>query len=1357
MHSRKWVLIVAIIVALIISGGYFGWQLTKANDRIKNILLKKAQPFLAQGSDIEQVETDLSSLHLSGVRLAPKDRSFSVDIKDVRLGYSLWNLIKYGFSPHRVTHEVILIHPVVVIYKRSLGEREKSAEKEWLDFKKMVEELNAIKRITVREAEVILEDSSGRRVRLAHSLDGCFRGLSADSASVRATGKLLDSRDNNLTMEGSLSLLSGKPLNMSVNIKESEPSSELPFLLPNYIKVTGGKIRGRINFDHISGASGFLEIRRGGLSFKKANVKFSNVNVKGLFKGRDFELKGTVGKFNGSELKIQGKVHNIFNPRLDLSVRCNSFDIPAFFSQIVPNSKYPISGTGYFNFHYTGFLNNPTMRGDFISRNLSVSGIAFDNFGAKISLYNNILSINGVGRENGKTRLSLEGNIDFSDSFQKTSLIVSLNGNFSSFLPSWSRKRVVSCSGDMEVKIGGKLKNLVGKTNGNFAIVSLARDTLFLQPNFSYANKILSVNIQSNKEFALNGEIKSPFLGKSNWEIKSEGVEDIVKLMLNDRLQRMFGGVSIKGTFSSYGEKQGIWLKGLNNNRKNSPIVFELNMTNYQTVKKGGRIKLVGTYFAPDGEEIPLSAYGVLSKKNILLNRCQIGHFASIWGEYPLYPTKKIRLYCKLSNFSIDKIHNIFPATMAYNGELRGNLRIGGVISRPMVDLNVNLRKGNFHSVGIFDGEFSARWEGRKLQMLGLSFQRNGKSLLVGKAESTKGDSLVGEFLGNEINFGDLILALSGKNIFKGNGTVNVQIDGKADTPVLRGTVEINNGALKSVAFSKLKTEIADTLWNKQGFRGGTFHIVKGEVNRNDGLKVLVWGELPHTIEKSADISILANGNILGFCPEMASVIKKAYGTGEVFLRLGGGPGEWILGDGHLQINNGEIELSSFVKKIKELNVKMELKEGKRFVHILNFSGDIDGGLFNITNTPKGSKNLVPLILDKPGLNFGIIKLTSTKKGIKVHLPGLMEKGEQGRLVFGGMRKENSFIIAGPASYPLFQGTLFLRSVRLTYPFLSVKNNSGIDKTLAFLQRVNWNIRIIPQKDVCYIKNIETPLGNVNVALQLQDKYGELRLQGIVQQGDFKVWGNLVSTEGSIDVLDHYFKPERITFDYPRDADNPIIAGRAFTTVTDSMGMMSTIWLSLSSVDDITGMKTNGGPWGKVRFQFSTDNPNIGRTEADLLSAMGYSEKDLKDRAYDALGIRIENLVFRPIFRPIEREIRRHLGLDIFRVSSMFGRNVVQLRAMNRSIFDPKFLFRSTKLTLGKYLARGLFLTYSGQVDNGFGLRYPTHGIGFKHALTLEYAIRPDLFIQMEYTYDSQLLSDRREDKRIWLRHTFPF
>ena len=133
--------------------------------------------------------------------------------------------------------------------------------------------------------------------------------------------------------------------------------------------------------------------------------------------------------------------------------------------------------------------------------------------------------------------------------------------------------------------------------------------------------------------------------------------------------------------------------------------------------------------------------------------------------------------------------------------------------------------------------------------------------------------------------------------------------------------------------------------------------------------------------------------------------------------------------------------------------------------------------------------------------------------------------------------------------------------------------------------------------------------------------------------------------------------------------------------------------------------------------------------------------------------------VFRPILRPIENQIRRRLGLDVVRVSSMISRNLMQLQTQENqdTPLDPKWLLRSTRLTLGKYLAPGLFLIYSGQVQKDMGVQYRLNGLGFRHAISLEYSIRPDLFLEMEYTYDSQLLSDRREDKKIWLRHIFPF
>jgi hypothetical protein len=278
----------------------------------------------------------------------------------------------------------------------------------------------------------------------------------------------------------------------------------------------------------------------------------------------------------------------------------------------------------------------------------------------------------------------------------------------------------------------------------------------------------------------------------------------------------------------------------------------------------------------------------------------------------------------------------------------------------------------------------------------------------------------------------------------------------------------------------------------------------------------------------------------------------------------------------------------------------------------------------------------------------------------------------------------------------------------------------------------------------------------VYLDLQLQDGNGELRFDGMIENKSFTVWGNLVSTDGTIEVMDRYFKPERITFDYPRGA-SPILSGRAYTTLTDSTGFQSTVWMNVVADDKITGKEEEGGALGQVRFRFSTDNPNLGRTDSDLMAALGFSTQEIKNRAYDAVGMQVDNYFFRPIFRPLERGIRRYLGLDMVRFSSMFGRNIIQLRESQPALVDPWWLLRSSKVTVGKYLAPGLVLTYSGEIQNEYSYWLPNNGLGLRHSVSLEYSIRPDLFLEMEYFYDNRLLMQRREDKRIWVRHVFPF
>lgn len=1359
MRKRKWVLVLAIIGAIFVFGGYIGWRVTRADDRIKEILLARARPFLSQESDIEKVEMDLSNLHLRGVRLAPKDRSFSLEIEDVRLGYRFWNLLKYRLAPHKVAHDVVLVHPVVVIQKSSLSEESRSGEEGWLDFQGVVEELETVRRITVAEAEVILEDSSGQRVRLAHSMNGWLRDIPSDSAIVRLSGKLFESKSDNLAMEGKLNLLSGRPVRMRIQIKESEPTSELPFLLPSYIEVTAGKIQGEMTFEHKKESSGLLEIQDGTFSFRKANLTFENVNVKGNLEGKDIILRGTVQKFNGSPLTISGRIRNILDPRLNLTVRCSRFDIPTFLGDALPGARFSFAGRAQFGIHYTGSLNNPTMRGDFVSQDLRAYGIAFNRFSAKIGLRDNVFTLIGNGVQEGGLELDLKGKVDFSDSLQATSLTMDSRGNILPFFPSWSRKQVVACTGELGIRLVGGLRNLRGEGRGVLAVVSGEGDTLRVWPNLRYEDQKLTLDVQSNGRFRSEGEVLSPFQKDFSWNIQAQGMTNLVWPLFDGKIRRTLDKLTVDGNFVGSHRGWGVWIEGLSAEGRSLPRIFEVGITSGGEQKKQGQVELQAVYYGSGGGELPLLMEGVVSENGVLVERCEVGDFVSFAGRYPFHSDGNMQGNIKLSNFYLEKLHDIFPQTRSYLGEIRGGIRMTGTRSRPKIHFGLTLRDGLFHSVGVFDGDLDYQWEGRKLRFCSLSLRRDGIPLLEGEAECVEGDSLEGRFWGEKINFGDLITAFTGKSVISGEGDTEIKIGGATRIPIISGKVELRDGSVGPVSFRDLRTELVDTLSKGADFGRGGLIVRNGILDRDDGLNVHFWGDFPHGEGKDVDFSVLARGNILGLLPELSGLFEKAEGSGEVVLRWVGRPGEWELGDGWMQINGGSVEMTSFVKRIEKLRGEARLQRDERFIHVSNLKGEVDGGefIFSTRQGGGGANGLTPLVFNKLGIQLGILQLETNGKGVRLHLPGLMEGGDEGWVAFGGLEPEKSFIIGGSASFPLLRGTIYLTDHRITYPFLHVQGESGSDRTLAFLKRVHWDLLVVPRKDVRYVRNIESPLGNLYANLQLRDGYGGLRMQGIIQEGTFQVWGNLISTEGTLDALDRYFRPERITFDYPKGTKDPIISGRAFTTVIDSMGMSSTVWLSLTSVDDATGVEREGGRWGKIKFQFSTDNPNLGRTEADLLAALGYSEANFKDRAYDALGMQVENLVFRPIFRPLERGMRRHLGLDVVRLSSMFSRNIVQLQTKDRLSFDPKFLLRSTRLTLGKYLAPGLIVLYSGQIQKGLGLQYPTHGIGFRHAITLEYTIRPDLFLEMEYTYDSQLLSDRRQDKRIWLRHIFPF
>ncbi|MCG8604389.1 hypothetical protein MJD09_05235, partial [bacterium] len=92
----------------------------------------------------------------------------------------------------------------------------------------------------------------------------------------------------------------------------------------------------------------------------------------------------------------------------------------------------------------------------------------------------------------------------------------------------------------------------------------------------------------------------------------------------------------------------------------------------------------------------------------------------------------------------------------------------------------------------------------------------------------------------------------------------------------------------------------------------------------------------------------------------------------------------------------------------------------------------------------------------------------------------------------------------------------------------------------------------------------------------------------------------------------------------------------------------------------------------------------------------------------------------------------------------------------NEQLRSTLALLRSSRLILGKYLTDSVYLLYTGELKAGIDYQFQNKGVGLQHILGLEYRLNSRWLFQMEYDYNT-LLNTQRDDKKVWLRHSFPF
>lgn len=747
-----------------------------------------------------------------------------------------------------------------------------------------------------------------------------------------------------------------------------------------------------------------------------------------------------------------------------------------------------------------------------------------------------------------------------------------------------------------------------------------------------------------------------------------------------------------------------------------------------------------------------------------------------------------------------------------YRGKLFGELNVAGTLHDPQAAGNFWLFDGFFHGLGNFalSGKMRADRSGWKVDSLAVTKDKQ-PYLTAGLGYRRSDRRMYMNVHGADLRGGELLHALFDfpADKFDGMTTLDLRAEGPAkdfwnDKGLpLSGTLAVREAQVLGVHFNELAADLAAAgRAEKQATLSSRgLYLPRVRALKQEAFSLSGEAFLPFNRTNEVAASVNGAGDFLAILPEMSSWFKTTSSYGQLSLNLSGPYDRLTVFNSHLRINDGMLTMARLAREVTHIETEIFVDGRGTFVEIPRFTARFDDATLTLRNlerlppllladasNPEASTftNTIdaaawqPLRLGNSPLHLGALLLKSDDNGLPLSIPGLMKKHETGRFRLTGLIDSTArrgdadeFIIAGPWPHPVVQGRVILENVEFQFPF-----DEEADPALQRLLRgIHWNILAESRKDNHYVLTQTTAFNDVYVNLGIDDAASRLRFSGIVSDTTFSdeaffIEGKVISTRGEVEYLDMNFEVEEFGAEFDKSQLYPLVYGRAKTVVRDSTNTPYNVYLTLVAVDPASGREESRGRFQHAIFKLTSDQPNFwGTGQEQVLASLGYSVDNLGKSATEAVGIGTDNLLMRPFLRPVERAVQRTFGLDIVRFSSRFTRNFLTTNFNNNAADNTaaapeahRSLFRSSRVTVGKYLLNNLYLSYIGQLESGLERDSTNHVAGqtlpdseyklqLRHRLGLEYRLNPDMLLQVEYDFADESV---RADRKIWLRHSFP-
>jgi TamB, inner membrane protein subunit of TAM complex len=723
-------------------------------------------------------------------------------------------------------------------------------------------------------------------------------------------------------------------------------------------------------------------------------------------------------------------------------------------------------------------------------------------------------------------------------------------------------------------------------------------------------------------------------------------------------------------------------------------------------------------------------------------------------------------------------------------GTLNGRFNMNGPIYHPEINSHFELSDGRYQDINDYWGLFTLATDANgtvNIRQGALGRESSTLFTLIG-GYSISDDSLGVYIESPSSDAGLLMFTLTGKaDLLNGKARLRGLIDGPLFTPSWQADLDLTDGRMADILYDEVHLSVR----GEQSERlGHVVYVDSARFSRPDHYQMSMRGAVP--LDRGAgELDISLSGDILELLPQWSDFITSGTGQGNLNWSTTIVAGKPVAARGELSLNNGELVFTDILPPLGDLNVQITI-DTEGLVNIHTASGILNGQYpFEISNLPGETDNSFrqPIRLGAPEIDLGVLKIRTVEDlGIPFRLPGINTTEQYSRLSVSG-KQDEWLTIAGPADSLYIDGEISLLSATFTYPplvdggqaailsrilpsqalFLGLDDTNLTTETPSFMNNARWDVNAYVGNDVRYervIKGFENApvletvsgfLGQIilDVDLDPTDPIYPISVSGALADTSFRLNGTITSTTGRIEFLDLIFQMDRAEVVFDQTTIFPVVSSRAVALVEEE-DFSRQMYLTLYVIDPVTGERQQRGRWGEFTFVLEDE---VGSSQEEVLSAMGVGIADLQslqNRFITSGAGGLDRAIARRWLGPVERDAANWLGLDIVQFRPRIATNLVgtnpadvfyntaeddQRTAANQS---NRNLFRASKVTLGKYLDRDVYVSYTGQF--GEEARYASvediqlGRLGLLQKWNLEYRIQPispNFVIEFGWEYES--------------------